>query len=64
MKILKMGEVPDESIKFICSYCKCEFIADKGEYSKYYRRRKDLILYMIACPCCGKCVFVKQKPSY
>ena len=64
MKILKMGEVPDESIKFICSYCKCEFIADKGEYSKYYHRTEGVILYTIACPCCSKYVVVRQKPSY
>ena len=64
MKILKMGEIPDESIKFICSYCKCEFIADKGEYSKHYLRMEDVILYTIACPCCSKYVLVKQKPSY
>lgn len=59
-----MGKISDESIKFICSYCKCEFIAGKGEYSKHYRQRGDLILYMIACPCCSKYVFVRQKPSY
>jgi hypothetical protein len=59
-----MGEVPDESIKFICSYCKCEFIADKGEYSKHYLRMEDVILYTIDCPCCSKYVLVRQKPSY
>lgn len=64
MKILKMGEVPDESIKFICRDCKCEFIADKGEYSKHYLQREDLILYTIDCPCCSKYVLVRQKPSY
>lgn len=64
MKILKMGEIPDESIKFICSYCKCEFIADKGEYSKHYLRMEGVILYTIACPCCSKYVLVTQKPSY
>lgn len=45
-------------------YCKCEFIADKGEYSKYYLRMEDVILYTIACPCCSKYVLVRQKPSY
>ena len=48
---------------FICKYCKCKFIADKDEYSKYYSQGEGMMLYTVSCPCCKKYVLLKQKPS-
>ncbi len=53
MKILKEGnlELLKQTKRFSCSYCGCEFEADKGEYkttnqyNEYYHSCK--------CPCCG-----------
>ena len=49
MKILKEGnlELFKQTKRFSCSYCGCEFEADKDEYNVEYS-------YFCECPCCGK----------
>ena len=33
MKVIVQGKKPDLSKDFVCSYCGCVFVAEKGEYS-------------------------------
>lgn len=51
MKIIKAGKIPSpEEKKFVCSYCKCEFIADV--YDTRYSQR-DHEAY-VECPTCNR----------
>ena len=50
MKIIKAGKIPSpEEKRFVCSYCKCEFIADV--YDTHYCQKDGAY---VECPTCGK----------
>ena len=55
MKILKHGDLKPR--KFICERCKCEFVADKSEYSEdnIYTTHPTLTT---TCPCCNHKIVV------
>ena len=50
MKILKHGELNPR--QFICERCRCEFVADKSEYSEDNIYTTTPV-YTITCPCCN-----------
>lgn len=54
MKILKEGnlELFKQTKRFSCSYCGCEFEADKDEYNAINQYNE--YSYFCKCPCCGK----------
>ena len=55
MKIIKQGKKPNKEIKFSCTLCGCEFIAEYGEYSILDDGHND-IEYECDCPNCdSKC---------
>lgn len=53
MQIIKEGNKElIGKIYFRCNNCKCEFIADKGEYGTYGCTSPNVA--GIDCPCCGE----------
>jgi hypothetical protein len=50
MKIIKEGKIPTPEEKvFVCSHCKCEFIADI-----YDIHCRQIYGAYVECPTCGK----------
>lgn len=66
MIVTKEGnlELLKKYVKFRCSDCGCEFIADNTEYS-YEFNQHDGEVYNVKCPCCkgSHCEAVKKLAS-
>lgn len=55
MEILKHGnlEKTRDRLVFECKNCKCQFQADRHEFSFQYSQRENLAWYEVKCPECG-----------
>lgn len=63
MRIIKMGRIPDDEIRFLCKHCGCDFIAEKGEYRKEYSQKEDRYWYTTTCACCGRWIILRMEPN-
>lgn len=63
MKIIVQGKKPDLSKDFVCSYCGCVFVAEKGEYSTVQTGYNETG-YECNCPCCGTSCYRIERDDY
>lgn len=59
MKILKPGKDVLKPRKFVCSYCGCEFIAEKNEYDSVFYNND--FFYKCDCPNCGDMIYYSEE---
>lgn len=59
MKILKRGKRIRKGKRFVCHDCKCEFLAEQGEYRSEGYDQRDWS-YIATCPCCRSKVYTRE----
>lgn len=61
MEIIKQGDLSrlKNTKRFQCSYCGCQFLADKSEYD-YGGVWRNLQTYACKCPCCGSKAYLEE----
>lgn len=62
MKIIKQGEIPNQTKRFTCKLCGTVFEAEKGEYHEAIQIGwMDDIEYVSTCPVCENTVFIDRR---
>lgn len=62
MKIIKKGEIPNQTKRFTCKLCGTTFEAEKGEYHGANQIGcMDGIEYVSTCPVCKNTVFIYRR---